>query len=90
MPRNCNSIHLDTIFTFCDRDLVTIYPPVVELLKTFSLRPNTAEGVLDVTRETRPFLSVVAEALGLRLFVLSRPAATASRPSGSNGLPQIM
>lgn len=66
MPRKRSSIHLDTIFTFCDRDLVTIYPQVVEPLKTFSLRPSNAESVLDVTRETRPFLSVVAETLGLK------------------------
>ncbi|MER9495499.1 arginine deiminase family protein [Mesorhizobium sp. M0320] len=66
MSRNRNSIHLDTIFTFCYRDIVTIYPQVVDLLKTFSLRPNNAEGVLDVTKETRPFLSVGAEALGLK------------------------
>ncbi|WP_192178436.1 arginine deiminase [Mesorhizobium amorphae] len=68
MPRNRSSIHLDTIFTFCDRDLVTIHPQVVELLKTFSLRPNNDEGVLDVTKEPRPFLSVVAEALGLKVL----------------------
>lgn len=66
MPRDRSFMHLDTVFTFCDRDLVTIYPRVVELLQTFSLRPNNAEGVLDVTKETRPFLSVVAEALGLK------------------------
>ncbi|MET2832864.1 arginine deiminase [Mesorhizobium shangrilense] len=66
MPRKRSYVHLDTIFTFCDRDLVTIYPQVVELLQTFSLRPSNAEGVLDVTKETGPFLSVVAEALGLK------------------------
>ncbi|WIW57166.1 arginine deiminase (plasmid) [Mesorhizobium mediterraneum] len=66
MPRTRSAMHLDTIFTFCDRDLVTIYPKVIKLLKTFSLRPNHAAGVLDVTKETRPFLSVVAEALGLK------------------------
>ncbi|RWI04242.1 arginine deiminase [Mesorhizobium sp.] len=66
IPRNRRFVHLDTVFTFCDRDLVTVYPQVIEQLKTFSLRPNNAEGVLDVTKETRPFLSVVAEALGLK------------------------
>ncbi len=53
MPRDRSFMHLDTVFTFCDRDLVTIYPQVVELLQTFSLRPSNAEGVLDVTKETR-------------------------------------
>ncbi|ESX09204.1 arginine deiminase [Mesorhizobium sp. LSJC264A00] len=66
MPRNRSYMHLDTIFTFCDRDLVTICLRAVEVLQTFSLRPSHAGGVLDVTKETRPFLSVVADALGLR------------------------
>ena len=29
MPRERAAMHLDTVFTFCDRDLVTIYEPVV-------------------------------------------------------------
>ncbi|UVC15395.1 arginine deiminase [Mesorhizobium onobrychidis] len=66
MPRNRSFMHLDTVFTFCDRDLVTTYPQVVERLQTFSLRPSNPERALDVTKETRPFLSVVAEALGLK------------------------
>ncbi|MDF3181453.1 arginine deiminase, partial [Mesorhizobium sp. P17.1] len=66
MPRDRSFMHLDTVFTFCDRDLVTTYPRVIERLQTFSLRPGNAEGMLDVTKETRPFLSVVAEALGLK------------------------
>ncbi|OHV76732.1 arginine deiminase [Ensifer sp. LCM 4579] len=66
MPRNRSFIHLDTVFTFCDRDLVTTYPQVVEQLQTFSLRPSNPEGALHVTKETRPFLSVVADALGLK------------------------
>ncbi|RWK28961.1 arginine deiminase [Mesorhizobium sp.] len=66
MPRNRSFMHLDTVFTFCDRDLVTTYPQVVEELQTFSLRPSNPEGALHVTKEARPFLSVVAEALGLK------------------------
>ncbi|UVK50479.1 arginine deiminase [Mesorhizobium sp. AR02] len=66
MPRNRRFMHLDTVFTFCDRDLVTTYPQVIERLQTFSLRPSNPEGALDVTKETRPFLSVVADALGLK------------------------
>jgi arginine deiminase len=29
MPRDRARMHLDTVFTFCDRDVVTIYEPVV-------------------------------------------------------------
>jgi arginine deiminase len=66
MPRDRSFMHLDTVFTFCDRDLVTMYPPVIERLRTFSLRPGDAEGSVDVREETSPFTDVVAEALELK------------------------
>ncbi len=66
MPRDRSFMHLDTVFTFCDRDLVTMYPPVIDRLRSFSLRPGDAEGLIDVREETSPFTNVVAEALGLK------------------------
>ncbi|MET3524651.1 arginine deiminase [Mesorhizobium abyssinicae] len=66
MPRDRSFMHLDTIFTFCDQDLVTVYPPVVERLRTFTLRPSDRNGTVDVTEEAKPFLSVVANALGVK------------------------
>ena len=66
MPRDRSFMHLDTVFTFCDRDLVTMYPPVIDRLRSFSLRPGDAEGLIDVREETFPFTNVVAEALGLK------------------------
>ncbi|OBQ62686.1 arginine deiminase [Mesorhizobium erdmanii] len=66
MPRDRSFMHLDTVFTFCERDLVTLYPPVVDRLRTFSLRPGDGEASVEVTDETKPFAAVVAEALGLK------------------------
>jgi arginine deiminase len=65
-PRERAYMHLDTVFTFCDRDLVTLYAPVVDHIQTYSIRPGTAPDELKVTREDKPFVTVVAEALGLR------------------------
>ncbi|MBZ9558438.1 MULTISPECIES: arginine deiminase [Modicisalibacter] len=66
LPRSRASMHLDTVFTFCDRDLVTIFPEVVEGIVAFSLYPDAGKpGGIDVRRETRGLLEVVAEALGL-------------------------
>lgn len=65
MPRDRSYMHLDTIFTFCDRDLVTMYPPVVGRLRSFSLRPGPV-GNIEVTEEDKPFVDVVAGALGLK------------------------
>ncbi len=65
MPRDRSYMHLDTVFTFCDRDLVTLFPPVAERIRCFSIRKGEAEGSLDIREEGRPFLEVVAEALDL-------------------------
>lgn len=66
MPRDRSFMHLDTVFTFCDRDLATMYPPVVERLRAFSLRPGDGEAAVDVVEEEKPFTEVVREALGLK------------------------
>lgn len=64
MPKLRAAMHLDTVFTFADRDLVTYYPDIVDGIDTFSLRPADAGGV-EVTEESAAFIDVVAESLGL-------------------------
>lgn len=68
LPRARSAMHLDTVFTFCDRDLVTAYRPVVDDIASFTLRPDesTPSG-LDIRREDAPFLDVVGAALGVTL-----------------------
>jgi arginine deiminase len=66
LPKLRAAMHLDTVFTFADRDCVTIYPDIVSGIHTFSIRPGDNTAGIDVTEETRPFTDVVAEALGLR------------------------
>lgn len=66
MPRERAFMHLDTVFTFCDRDLVNLFPDVIDHVKTFSLRPDERDGTLDVREEKEHFLKVVAKALGLK------------------------
>ena len=65
MPRDRSYMHLDTVFTFCDRDLVTVYPAVVDRIACFSIKPGKANGGIDVRREEAPLPTVVARALGL-------------------------
>jgi arginine deiminase len=65
MPRDRSFMHLDTVFTLCDRDLATMYPPVVDKLRTFSLYPGEGLAAVDVIEETKPFVHVVKEAMGL-------------------------
>ena len=67
MPRSRAAMHLDTVFTFCDRDLVTVFPEVVNQIVPFSIRPDPGKpGGMDIRREDRHFIAVVAEALGLK------------------------
>jgi arginine deiminase len=64
MPKLRAAMHLDTVFTFADRDCVTVYPDIVDGIHTFSLRPGDKEAV-EVTEEKLSFLDVVTEALDL-------------------------
>ncbi len=64
-PHARGSMHLDTVFTFCDRDLVTIFASVTDAIRCYSLRPGKGDGIA-VETETKPFLEVVATALGLK------------------------
>ena len=68
MPRDRSFMHLDTIFTFCDRDLVTIFPPVVDRIRPFSLRRDDGPSGMTITEENRPFTEVVRDALGLKVL----------------------
>ena len=67
MPKSRAAMHLDTVFSFCDRDLVTIFPEVVQQIVAFLLYPDESKaGGIDVRREEGSFLEVVAGALGLK------------------------
>jgi arginine deiminase len=66
LPRSRGAMHLDTVLTFCDRDLVTVFPDVVNSIRCTSLRPGERAGQLDVRAESAPFLEVVAQAIGLK------------------------
>lgn len=66
MPKLRAAMHLDTVFTFADRDVVTLYPRIVDAVHSFSLRPGGGSVPVDITDEgSRPFTDVVAGALGL-------------------------
>jgi arginine deiminase len=65
IPKSRGAMHLDTVFTFCDVDLVTCFPEMVDAIRVHSLRPGERDGSLDVRTESKPFLEVVAAALGL-------------------------
>lgn len=96
LPRSRRAMHLDSVFTFADRDCVTAYPPIADAITAVSLRPGDRASrgedglpqVLDERRETSPFVDVVARALGLerlRVVPTGGDAATANREQWDMG-----
>ena len=64
MPRERAAMHLDTVFTFCDRNLVTIYEPVVTQILPIMYRPDGNGGVTAQLSQ-RSFLDEVRSELGI-------------------------
>lgn len=77
MPRLRSAMHLDTVFTFCDRDVVTLYPEIINQIKTFSLRPGDGPTGLELTRDKGAFVDVVAGALNLKKLRVIETAGNA-------------
>jgi arginine deiminase len=80
-------MHLDTVFTFADRDCATVFSGIVDGIQAFTLRPAEGSGV-DVIQETRSFVDVVTEALGigkLRIIHTGGDAYAAERQQWDSG-----
>ncbi|MCZ0726947.1 arginine deiminase [Mycolicibacterium iranicum] len=72
LPKSRAAMHLDTVFTFCDYDLVTAYASVVDGIVPFSLRPDDrAPSGLDIRREPRALIPTIGDALGVTFRVVS-------------------
>ncbi|MFF1692590.1 arginine deiminase [Streptomyces sp. NPDC058257] len=66
MPKLRAAMHLDTVFTFADRDIVTLYPKIMDAVHSFTLRPSDKAVGIEITDEgSRAFVDVVARSLGL-------------------------
>jgi len=65
MPKLRAAMHLDTVLTFADRDCVLLYPDIVYGIDAFSYRPSDKPGGVELRKEEKPFLEVVADALNL-------------------------
>jgi arginine deiminase len=66
MPKLRAAMHLDTVFTFADRDCVLLYPDIVNGIEAFSYRPGKGPGGVELHKDKGTFVQVVAEALGLK------------------------
>jgi arginine deiminase len=66
MPKSRAAMHLDTVFTFADRDCVLLAPDFMAKTTTFSYRPSNHPSGVEFVAENKPFVDVVAQALGLK------------------------
>jgi len=64
MPRERAAMHLDTVFTFCDRNVATLYEPVVSQILPILFTPSGPAGVHAEVSD-RSFLDEVRDALGI-------------------------
>ena len=65
MPKLRAAMHLDTVFTFADRDVVLLYPDIVDGIEAFSYYPSDKPGGLELRKEEKSFVETVASALDL-------------------------
>lgn len=76
MPKLRAAMHLDTVFTFADQDIVTVYSDIVDQIQPFSIYPEDNADKVKVVPESAPFLQVVANALNLKQFhVIETPGS---------------
>jgi arginine deiminase len=65
LPKSRSYMHLDTVITMCDRDLVTLFPQVVNGARTWAIRPGDSAESLVVQEQTWSLPEVMAAALGV-------------------------
>lgn len=88
MPKSRAAMHLDTVFSFCDRDVVTLFAEVVDQIRCYSMVQTDDDGNFDIRPETEPMLDIVAKALGvgkLRVVETGGNAYQAEREQWDDG-----
>jgi arginine deiminase len=65
LPKSRRYMHLDTVITMCDRDLVTLFPPVVTGARTWAIRPGESADELVIEQQKGPLPQHMARALGV-------------------------
>jgi len=65
LPKSRSYMHLDTVITMCDRDLVTLFPKVINGARTWSVRPGSSPEDLVTEERQGPLPEIMAGALGV-------------------------
>ena len=65
LPKSRSYMHLDTVITMCDRDLVTLFPQVINGARTWAIRPGDSADDLVVEEQVGPLPEHMGKALGV-------------------------
>jgi arginine deiminase len=65
LPKSRSYMHLDTVITMCDRDLVTLFPNVVNGARVWAIRPGDTADDLVVEEQDGTLPDLMAKALGI-------------------------
>ena len=65
LPKSRSYMHLDTVITMCDRDLVTLFPQVVGGARAWAIRPGESADDLVVEEQHGSLPELMAKALGV-------------------------
>jgi arginine deiminase len=65
LPKSRSYMHLDTVITMCDRDLVTLFPQVVNGARTWAIRLGEPATGLVVEEQSGSLPELMAKALGV-------------------------
>jgi arginine deiminase len=88
LPKSRSYMHLDTVITMCDRDLVTLFPEVIGGARTWTIRPGDTPDALVVEEYGGPLVAAMADALGvgaLRVIPTAGDRFEAEREQWDNG-----
>jgi arginine deiminase len=77
MPKLRAAMHLDTVFTFADRDCVLLYPDIVDKIECFSYRPGAKAGTVELHKDKGGLVETVRGALGLQKMRVVQTGGTA-------------
>src|SRR5215469_13557824 len=66
MPKLRAAMHIDTVFTFADRDCVLVYPDIVDKIECFSYRPGEKKGTVELHKDKGGLVETIRDALGLK------------------------
>jgi len=77
MPKLRAAMHLDTVFTFADRDCVLLYPDIVDKIECFSYRPGSKPGTVELHKDKGGLVETVRGALGLKQMRVVETGGTA-------------